>query len=284
MIMSGTARNVRLFLIGAACVFVLLASFGGCGIPLTETQADVLNNQETSSLPSAGTTTAASSQVGSASAPGSEASPAPSHTDRQTVTTPSETSVSPKPEILSQLQDAMDVNDDVVGWISIPGTNIDYPVVQGRDNYYYLDHDLDRHESASGTVFMDCRSDSAALKGNIILYSHNMKNGTMFAELVKYKDIAFFHEYPLINYHTVAGITTWQIYAAYVINLNKADFAFIQTTFTQDTFREFLLISSRKSKFQNEIPIDEMDAVLTLCTCTYEFKDARLVIHARRYD
>jgi len=128
---------------------------------------------------------------------------------------------------------------------------------------------------------MDYRADGEKLTGNVVLYGHHMKNGSMFAALMGYKEKTFFQEHPIIEYNTPYGRTRWQIFSAYVTNTR---FYYIETKFTPETFRDFLSTINHKSKFQTGIPLDGIDAILTLSTCTYEFDDARFVVHARRLE
>lgn len=192
---------------------------------------------------------------------------------------PSDATASSQTKPVPKLVKAMTASKDVIGWITIPDTIIEYPVVQGEDNKFYLDHDLYQRKSISGSIFMDYRADGEKLTGNIILYGHHMKNGSMFTALMGYKERTFFQEHPIIEYYTPCGRTRWQIFSAYVTDTK---FYYIETNFANETFRDFLSTINKKSKFQTGIPLNEIDAILTLSTCTYEFDDARFVVHARR--
>lgn len=82
-------------------------------------------------------------------------------------------------------------NPEVVGWILIPDTDISYPIVQGSDNSYYLNHTFEKKENYAGAIFMDAGADASFQDRNTIIYGHNVKHGTMFAELEKFKEQAF---------------------------------------------------------------------------------------------
>ena len=86
----------------------------------------------------------------------------------------------------------VELNDQSVGWITIDGTAIDYPVVQGDDNSYYLTHDFNNSSSIQGSIFMDYRNQPDFSDWNNIVYGHNMDNGSMFGALVKYRKQAFY--------------------------------------------------------------------------------------------
>ena len=175
----------------------------------------------------------------------------------------------------------LEVNDEVVGRISIDSADISYLVTQGTDNDYYLHHDYDKKESSSGAVFLDyrCNIDLNPLKGHYILYGHNMKNGSMFHNLMKFKDESFFYNNRKFRFDTLYEDHEWEIFSAYVTDTK---FYFIDTTFKDDTdWLSFLHTIQDKSIYPTNTKLSADDVILTLCTCTYEFDDARFVIHAR---
>jgi sortase B len=173
-------------------------------------------------------------------------------------------------------------NPDTVGWIEIPGTEINYPIVKGDDNDFYLHRDFQSEKSKSGTIFMDYRNDGDFTNRHSILYGHNMRNGSMFAGLMAYKDSAFFAQNDKIFIDMPEGRTIWQIFAAYV---TTTDFYYIITDFPDDpSFSSFLQTIESKSSFQSTVSPVASDHLLTLSTCTYEYDDARFVVHAIRVD
>ncbi len=175
----------------------------------------------------------------------------------------------------------LEVNEDIVGRISIDSLDINYLVTQGTDNDYYLHMGYDRKKSSSGSIFLDyrCNIDLDPLKGHYILYGHNMKNGTMFHNLTKYKGEAFFYNNRIIRFDTLYEDYEWEVFSAYVTD---TDFYFIDTTFKDDAdWLSFLHTVQDKSLFPTNTKLSADDVVLTLCTCTYEFDDARFVVHAR---
>ena len=173
-------------------------------------------------------------------------------------------------------------NPDTVGWIEIPGTEINYPIVKGDDNDFYLHRDFQSEKSKSDTIFMDYRNDGDFTNRHSILYGHNMRNGSMFAGLMAYKDSVFFTQNDKIYIDTPDGRTIWQIFAAYV---TTTDFYYIITDFPDDpSFSSFLQTIQSKSSFQSPVSPVVSDHLLTLSTCTYEYDDARFVVHAIKVD
>ena len=281
MILRTRKKHYQLWILIACCITLL--AFSGCDTKLNP-------EQQPSSSPVTAPLNSTQQDLPSISV---EPSPEPSlstetHLTSSNVTEntwpsvfPSDATTTAQTKPDPKLVKAMTTNEDVVGWITIPDTRIDYPVVQGKDNKFYLDHDLNQRKSVGGTIFMDYRANVETLTGNIVLYGHHMKNGSMFTALMGYKDKTFFQEHPIIEYNTPDSRTKWQIFSAYVTNTK---FYYIETKFTDETFRDFLTTISKKSKFRTDIPLNEIDAILTLSTCTYEFDDARFVVHAKRLD
>jgi sortase B len=172
-------------------------------------------------------------------------------------------------------------NDDIVGRISMDALNINYLVTQATDNDYYLHMGYDRKKSSSGAIFLDyrCNIDLDSLKGHYILYGHNMKNGSMFHNLMQFKDELFFYSNRIIRFDTLYEDLNWEVFSAYVTD---TAFYFIDTAFKDDAdWLSFLHTIQDKSLFPTNAELSADDVVLTLCTCTYEFDDARFVIHAR---
>lgn len=175
----------------------------------------------------------------------------------------------------------LEVNDDVVGRISMDALDINYLVVQGDDNEYYLRRGYDHKKSRSGAIFLDyrCIIGPEPLKGHLILYGHNMKKGTMFHNLMKYKDEQFFRGHRVFRFDTLYADHEWEIFSAYVTDTS---FYYIDTTFKDDAdWLSFLQTLQSKSLFPTDTVLSADDVVLTLSTCTYEFDDARFAVHAR---
>lgn len=173
-------------------------------------------------------------------------------------------------------------NLDTVGWIEIPGTVINYPIVKSVDNDYYLNRDFYGNDSKSGSIFMDYRNDGDFTNRHSILYGHHMRDGSMFAGLMAYKDSSFAAQNDLIFIDLPEGRTIWQVFAAYV---TTTDFYYIITDFPDESsYLSFLKTVEGKSSYQSEIRPVASDHLLTLSTCTYEYDDARFVVHAVRVD
>ena len=179
------------------------------------------------------------------------------------------------------------INDDVIGWITIDGTVIDYPVVRAADNDYYLGRDVEKRKSAYGAIFMDFRNADPAQQKHIILYGHNMKNGTMFHDLMNYKQKSFFDEHRIIDLLWDGVDTQWEIFVAYIIKPNTI--YHISTAFTDDQHFADVMNQTieyaktvKPSNADPDVTIKPSDQVLTLSTCTYEYDDSFFAVMARR--
>ncbi len=182
------------------------------------------------------------------------------------------------PETLPQVDFAalQSINPDMVGWIIIEGTNINYPVVQGADNQYYLRHLFTGEYNVSGCIFLDSRNASGFTDWHSILYGHHMGNGTMFNDLTDYKEQSFFDSHPSALLLTPNGNYRIDFFSGYVVDV-KADAW--QMNFGTDEFAAWLQKVKGKSLFQSDVIPEPTDKVLTLSTCSYEFDNARFVLH-----
>lgn len=174
-------------------------------------------------------------------------------------------------------------NTDFVGWISIENTNVNYPVVRGKDNAYYLDHDVNKRISSHGSIFMDYRNNvtgNSKLEGqNIVVYGHMMQDGSMFHDVNLYKSQYFFKDHPIITLEIFPNSYKFQVFSAYV---TSPDFNYIQTNFSsKNEFNNFLNEIKKKSRFSSSVALNAKDTLLTLSTCGYEFDNARIAVHAK---
>ncbi len=166
-------------------------------------------------------------------------------------------------------------NKDIIGWLYCPDTIINYPVVQGKSNDQYLRRDLDGKYLVSGTVFADYRNGTLTSDPNYIIYGHNMKNGSMFNILAKYKQQEFYDKHPIIYYLTPDATYRLELFAGLVIKRNDKIYTLNQNK------EEFLSLAEEyraKSTFKSNTVITPEDTVVTLSTCSYEFDNARYIV------
>ncbi len=177
-------------------------------------------------------------------------------------------------------------NQQTIGYIRLKGTQIDYPVVQAENNKYYLNHDFYGKTTSYGSIYASCVDDFQPLDRNTLLYGHNMYDGSRFAVLMNYKNLDYYREHPVIEFDTLFEKHKWKIAAVYVTNgsVDSDNGYFFDFTFDNcsDTcFDQYIEELSKRSLYDTGIDIQRSDTILTLCTCSYEFDDARLVVVAR---
>lgn len=169
-----------------------------------------------------------------------------------------------------------EINPDVSAWITIEGTNINYPVVQGPDNSFYLSRLFDGTYNGAGSIFMDYRNRNDFSDRNTVLYGHHMRNQTMFAQITLYKTQSFFDQHPTGILLTPDGNYTIFFFAGYVIDMNSQ--AWKLQFESDEEFAQWLEDAAARSTFSSNITPTAQDRVVTLSTCTYEYDDARYVL------
>ncbi|WP_054199099.1 class B sortase [Clostridium baratii] len=175
-------------------------------------------------------------------------------------------------------EELLKINEDYKMWIEIPNTNIDYPVVQGKDNDFYLNHDFNKKESSSGAIFMDYKNNIDKDK-NIIIYGHNMKNKSMFQNLMKFKDEEFWKENNKIILTIDGKRYEYEIFSSYISNAKEID---LRTNFkNDDEYLKYIEDIEKKSIFYRDVDIKSDDRIITLSTCSYEKDDSRMIIHGK---
>jgi sortase B len=188
---------------------------------------------------------------------------------------------------IESYEEAKAANSDVVGWITVPNTKIDYPVVRGTDNEFYLVHNIEKQKSSYGSIFMDYRNADPLQQRHIILHGHRMKNGTMFHDLNNYKQRSFFEQNRVITLIWDGVQTKWEVFAAFVWpgdNSNVYETRFYDDQDFANYMKNWIdFVSNLKySIVEKDVTIQPSDQVLTLSTCTYEYDNSRYLVSARR--
>lgn len=178
----------------------------------------------------------------------------------------SESSVIKENDKILKLREEFE-NKDIVGYLSINDTTIDYPVLQTADNEFYLNHDAYSNESKAGSIFLDYENNIEILDYNTVIYGHNMHDDIMFHSLRNYIDEAYFREHKVINFTTLYNEYVYEIFSVYETDV---DFPYITVLFNSN--EEFYELSSQfkeKSIYETNININENDKIITLSTCSY---------------
>ncbi len=186
------------------------------------------------------------------------------------------------------------INKEIVGWISIDGTKIDYPVLEhkGDTEYsqYYLYRNYKKESSNYGSVFIDYRSTESVHSRNIVVHGHNMVDGSMFHEMVNYGSLTgnldYYKKHPVVNFNTPEGDAQYKIISVFKTNTlydHGEFFNYMQGSFLSDAeFMNFVYNCRIRSLFDCPVMANEDDQFLTMSTCSYEFTNFRTVIVARK--
>ncbi|MGX7327901.1 class B sortase [Enterococcus bulliens] len=183
-------------------------------------------------------------------------------------------------EIRPVFQQLHNINPDISGWLTIPGTTIDFPVLHTTDNEFYLSHNYKKEQTIAGSVFKDYRNQNEFFDQNTILYGHYMKNQQMFGALDAYMAESFFKEHPSFDYDTPSLSYTVKIFAVYD---TTTDFNYIQTKFSSENeFSAYLNQIKKLSWYTSNVSVDENDRILTLSTCDLDYStNGRFVIQGK---
>lgn len=190
--------------------------------------------------------------------------------------------------ILLKFSKLLEYNSDIKGWLSINGTNIDYPVMQdfnGGD--FYLDHDFEGNKDKNGSLYIDGNCNVEDPSKNIVIHGHNMQSTRMmFYELLNYNRIDYYKEHPVLTFDSIYKNSQWKIISfmrvAGAVSKNDG-FNYMTGTFENDEdFLDFLYQIESRSLYYCPVDVNEDDRLLMLSTCSYEIHDYRTVVVARR--
>ncbi len=201
---------------------------------------------------------------------------------------PVETTPEPVPQVLPQYQTLYEQNPDLVGWIKIEDSEVNYPVMYTpHDPNYYLYRDFEGKDSKHGLPFVDYRSSLVPRTTNVLLHAHNMKDGSMFATLAKYQSRYYFETHPTVQFDTLYETGEYEIFAAFMTQVYPADaeefmyYRFIQAD-TKAEFNDYVQNALELSLYDTGIRPEYGDQLITLSTCSYHVGDGRMVIVARK--
>lgn len=191
-----------------------------------------------------------------------------------------------EPVMLAAYAGLYEENNDLIGWLSIEGLDIDHPVMQNEDDDYYLRHDFYGEESKYGCFYVKEQADLDA-GTNFIIYGHSMKDGSMFGDLDRYLEESFYQEHSAISFDTLYEERTYEIIAVFRSQVYEADddvFKYYQfyEADTQEEFEDFYDNIKELSLYDTGVEAEYGDTFLTLSTCAYHVSDGRLVVVAKR--
>ena len=182
-----------------------------------------------------------------------------------------------------QVKSLQQENSEVVGFLEIENTNISYPVVQGNDNEYYMTHNYKKEKSKNGAIFLDKDYDWNIPSNNYLIYGHNLNNGTMFQELLKYANESYYKEHPTISFTTADEEGVYDIISifrskVYYTSDNVFKYYFFINPKTKEEYNDYIKNIKEISLYNIEQTSDYGTQLITLSTCSYHVKDGRFVI------
>lgn len=194
----------------------------------------------------------------------------------------------PAKEVLPQFEKFLERNADFIGWLTIPGTEIDYPVMYRKnDNDFYLAHNFDGEDDKNGLLVLDKRCNPDGDGINNLIHGHNMKSGAMFGTLTNYLDYEYYREHPTIFFSTLYEEAIYEIFAVFrssVYDENTTDFQYynyIQIS-NEEQFNSYAENVKKHSIYNTGIDVAYGDNLITLSTCEYSKQNGRLVIVGRK--
>lgn len=280
-----------------------LDSSAGVEQPVKTEPEDISSDGETEVLPTGGLATAQAA-IGDSEASGfdTDTEPGPAVTALPEMAEPEPTdryyrvnNALPYPEkekvkfdeddILPQYREIYAQNQDLVGWIHIPGTVIDYPVLQNEVNDFYLRKDFYGKKNANGQIIMDTACDPWTPSYNLVISGHNMKSGKMFGSLANYASKGYWNRNKLITFDTLLREGQYVIFATfYSADYDEHEEGFRYNADIQYKLDfEFWMEEVEKNRlFETGVDVEFGDEILTLTTCVYNREDGRFVVAARR--
>ena len=195
-----------------------------------------------------------------------------------------------EPVILPEYAELYMQNKDMVGWIRINDTNINYPVMQSIDKpNFYLKHGFDKSYTDYGCPYVAESCDLSKPSDNIIVYGHHMKNGSMFSDLEKFKKKDYWEEHKTFNFNTLYAKQTYEIIAVFktvVYTESSSEFKYFQFSDAEspEHFNNYISKCKTKAIYETGVTAEYGDKLITLSTCEYSNTNGRLVLVAKKTD
>ena len=199
--------------------------------------------------------------------------------------TSNEDDIKSNKQILEELRKE---NPDIIGWLEIKDTNINYPVLQAKDNDYYLNHNYKKEKSISGSLFLDASFDIENGSTNYLIYGHRNQNGLMFEDLLKYSKKEFYENHKTFNFTTLKEDATYEIISVFysrVYYTNEKDvfrYYYFVNAENEDEFNDFISNAKKVSIYNTGVSANYKDQLITLSTCEYSQENGRFVVVAKK--
>ena len=188
---------------------------------------------------------------------------------------------------LEAYQKVKELNEDMVGWVKVEGTKIDYPVLQSLYSpNFYLTHDFDKKKSVYGAPYVAEECDLTQDCPNILVYGHHMKNGSMFAALDGYLDKSFYEEHPIVQFDTMDSYGDYQVMAVFsmsAVDQNNPLYSWISAG-NEEAFNNYVSYVKAQSVYDTGVDAQWGAHLLSLITCEYTHQAGRLIVVAKKLE
>lgn len=194
-----------------------------------------------------------------------------------------------KTERMTKLEELQKENSDIVGWLEIENSNINYPLLQGTDNNFYMTHNYKKEKSKNGALFLDKDYDWSLPSTNLLIYGHNNRgSNTMFTSLINYKQEKYYKEHKKIRLTTNQEDAEYEIISVFLSRVyyksetNVFRYYYFINAENEQEFNEYVLNSKEASLYNIDATAEYGDQLLTLSTCEFSQEDGRLAIVAKK--
>ncbi|MDO4356695.1 MAG: class B sortase [Clostridia bacterium] len=192
--------------------------------------------------------------------------------------------------VLTKYQALYELNSDLAGWVSIEGTNINYPVMYTPDEpEYYLHRSFDGKKRTSGLPFLDSDCSLFPRSMNLVVYGHHMRDGSMFADLMEYESEEFCRQHGLIQFDTIYEAGKYAVVGAFTVSVSKNSEDALRYYYqlidpTEDEFNEFMRALRENRLYDLDVDAEYGDQLLMLSTCEYSHAEGRMVVVAKKVE
>lgn len=194
----------------------------------------------------------------------------------------------PNEKIYDTVKNLQIENPDVKGWIKISDTNINYPLLQGNDNDYYLNHNYQKEYSNYGSIFIDKDSNLDNVNSNVIIYGHSMKDEEMFQNLLNYANKEYYENHKIIEIYTnnetrqYEIVTVFKSRVFYQDEQNVFRYYYYTDLSNEEKYNEYINNSKNLEIYHTGVEAHFGEQLITLITCEYSNENGRMVIVAKK--
>lgn len=193
-----------------------------------------------------------------------------------------------KTKRMLQLEELQKENEEIIGWLEIEGTNINYPVLQASDNDYYLTHNYKKETASTGSIFLDKNFDLINGSSNYLIYGHRSKSGLMFEDLMKYAKEDFYKEHTKIKFTTNKDDSIYEILSVFYSRVyyksekNVFRYYYFVNANNEQEYNDFVNNAKKVSLYDTGVTANYGEQLLTLSTCEYSQEDGRFVVVCKK--